>query len=190
MHLNFRAKPWPLLLLGSLALECACHHLDNSRRLKENMNTSVLEITADQLRTAQAKLTFLGPQSKPVPTVVFFIEGHLPSMEAFIPWHRSRRPYENDDLPYTVKFAVSRAEFMRLLQAERGLLAGSSSSGGEFISFTVVVETPSGGAGEEFTIREPLLEEFYKTAIGAMNPDNSAARQGLSGQATKMGLNL
>jgi hypothetical protein len=154
------------------------------------MNVSVFDVTSDQLLTAQVKLTFLGPQSKPVSTVVFFIEGHPPSMEAFVPLHRSRRPYENDDLPYTVKFAVSRAEFMRLLQTEKGLLTGSSSSGAEFISFTVVVETLSGRTGEEFIVREPSLDEFYKTAIGAMNPDNSAARQGLSGQATKMGLNL
>jgi hypothetical protein len=155
------------------------------------MNTSVFETTADQLRNAQAKLTFLGPQSKPVPTVVIFVEGHVPSIEAFIPWQRSRRPYQNDDLPYTIKFAVSRVEFVRLLQTEKALLTGSSPAGAEFVSFTVVVETVSGSrAGEEFAIREPLLEQFYKTAIGAMNPDNSAARQGLSSQATKMGLKL
>ncbi len=154
------------------------------------MNASVFDATADQLRTAQAKLTFLGPQSKPIPTVVFFIEGHSPLMDAFVPFHRSRRPYENDDLPYTVKFAVSPAEFVRLLRTEKGLLAGSSSSGAEFLSFTVVVETPSGRAGEEFTIREPLLKEFYQTAIGAMNPDKLAARQSLSDQATKIGLKL
>ncbi len=154
------------------------------------MNASLFEVTPDQLRSAQAKLTFLGPQSKPVPTLVLFIEGHLPLMKAFVPFHRSRHTYENDDLPYTAMFAVSRAEFVRLLRAEKGLLAGSSSSGGEFVSFTVVAEGVGGRTGEEFMIREPSLEEFYKTAIGAMNSDNSTAREGLSRQATRIGLDL
>ena len=69
------------------------------------MNSVILDATENQLRRSQAKLTFLGPQTKPIPTVVLFAEGHVPSMETFVRYHHARRPYENDDLPYTGRVA-------------------------------------------------------------------------------------
>ena len=151
------------------------------------MKTSVLDATEAQLRRAQAKLTFLGPQTKPIPSIVLFTEGYAPSLDAFVPYHRSRRTYAVDDLPYTLRLAVSSAELMRMLRAAKALLVGPTSSGPELVSFTVVNETPS-RAGEEFVIQESVVERFYKAAIGALDPKNSAARQALSAQAANVGV--
>jgi hypothetical protein len=170
-------------------LELACRPAILGRT-EETMNASVFDAIEGQLRAAQAKLTFLGPQSKPIPTLVLFTEGRAPSMKTFVPFHHAHHPYDNDDLPYTVQFAVSRDEFLRLLRAEKALLTNASASGAELISFTVVIQTTGGIAGDEFVVKESQAEPFYRGAIGALNPENSAARQGLTSQALKMGLKL
>ena len=154
------------------------------------MNTSVLDATEDQLRNSQAKLTFVGPQTKPIPTVVFHAEGYAPSMDAFVRFHHSGRSYQNDELPNTIQFAVSPSEFMRFLRAVKPVLTASSSSGLELVSFTVVHQSVGGRTGEEFIIREPSVEQFYRAAMGALDPQNSNAKQGLRSQAAKMGLDL
>jgi hypothetical protein len=151
------------------------------------MDIVVLDATEDQLGQSQGKLTFLGPQTKPVPTVVFSAENHTPAIQAFVPFHLSRRPYQNDDLPYTVTFMVSRTEFMRLLKAVRPLVV-MPGSGSDLISFTVVHESPNGKSGGEFMIKESLAEAFYRAAIGALSADNVAGQKALSDQAAKSGL--
>lgn len=68
----------------------------------------------ESLKTAQAKLTWLGEQSKPVPTVAFYMDRL--SLECFQP-HQGDAAYLNDDLPYTRAFKVTPAQFEACLKA-------------------------------------------------------------------------
>jgi hypothetical protein len=54
--------------------------------------------TARDLRTLQFKITYVGSQSKPVPTIVFTSFYHLVQMDWFLPLRRPGLHYANDDV--------------------------------------------------------------------------------------------
>src|SRR5579864_4361589 len=124
-----------------VAICCVAAHFVSLRttdRRRIRMNESILDATIDQLRMAQAKITYLGTQSKPIPTVIFFTEGHHVDRDQFASVQQHGKAYPNDDLPYTMQFTVRPEELRRILDALKPVLAGNDKvSGPVILSFTV-----------------------------------------------------
>jgi hypothetical protein len=147
------------------------------------MDAPVLNATEDELKLAQAKITYLGDQRKPIPTVVFYTESSTLVMERFRRVQPSPDPYSNDELPYTMQFAVTPKEVRRILLAVKPVMEVSGrSKPPEFLSFTVVRETNGQIEGCEFAVTARLADGFYRKIINALEPTNEAGRKDLTKQ--------
>jgi hypothetical protein len=140
------------------------------------MSESILDTAPEELKSAEAKITYLGEQSKPIATVVFYSRGHQPAMEDFLYVQKGRQPYTNDRSPYTLQFTVEPTEFAHMLNAVGPLLKASVSGKQDFLSFSVVRRAGMGIVGQEFHVSAQSAAEFYPALIGALNQDNSPAR--------------
>jgi hypothetical protein len=142
------------------------------------MSESILSSTAEQLQKAQAKITYLGEQSKPIATVVFHSSGHKANMEKFARFHRESELYTNDELPYTRFFAVTPREFSDVLASLKRVLSDPAASRGpDFLSFTVLREEGYNIEGHEFKIGPEAGKDFYGAVLNALNEDNELGRQ-------------
>jgi hypothetical protein len=147
------------------------------------MNDSVFSAGADQLTRAQGKITYLGEQSKPIPTVLFFSEGFVSELDKFFKMQTDPTPYDNDMLPSTLSFTVSPAEFHRILQSVKPVLEVlDPSAQPEFLSFTVAYSTDSDWIGQEFRLDYEQGAAFYTSLIGALGPDNDVGREAVTKQ--------
>ena len=147
------------------------------------MSDSILSSTAVQLQKAQAKITYLGEQSKPIATVVFHSSGHKANMEKFAKFHRESELYTNDEMPYTRFFAVTPHEFSDVLASlERVLSDPSVSRGPDFLSFTILREEGYNIEGHEFRIGSAAGKNFFRAVLEALNEDNELGRQTLQKQ--------
>lgn len=122
----------------------------------------------DQLVKAQAKITYLGPQSKPIPTVVFAVKGHKVSMIRFVSVQRSPKPYENDELPYTKFFEVTADEFRRMLEAAINVIGTGGSTEAEFLAFTYVTGAGASASGKEYLIPHSRGKQFYTALLSSL----------------------
>jgi hypothetical protein len=144
---------------------------------------SILSSTEEELKLAQAKITYLGEQNKPIPTVVFFTGNHEMSMESFVKFQKDSQAYSNDDLPYTKHVSVTAREFRRMLSAVQPTLTREAvPKGHELLSFCVVREIAGKVEGCEFRIGSALGREFYRNLLDALGPGNEPARAALSKQ--------
>ena len=147
------------------------------------MAESILDSSAQQLQSAEAKVTYLGEQTKPIGTVIFCSRGNKPAVEHFLAVQRSRNPYTNDTSRYTQEFAVEPGEFQRMLTAVKPVLKASETYGGpEFLSFSVVRQTMNRIEGKEFHIAPSTAKDFYTKLIGAMEASNIQGRKVLGRQ--------
>lgn len=143
------------------------------------MAESILDATEQQLATAQAKVTFLGTQTKPIATVTFAPEGQVVSMDRFLAVQPGGQPYSNDGLPYTEHFAVTPAEFRRVLGALKPVLTGPEAARPPLIlSFTVVGDA----GGGDFRIARDAARRFYLVLINSLDPENHRGRTLLHNQ--------
>jgi hypothetical protein len=150
--------------------------------LKEaTLASSVWVLTDEQCRNAQAKITYLGEQTKPVPTLLFGV-GRTPSIAAFLKVQRSAAPYDNDTMPYTKTFTVSSEEFRRMLAAVQPIVANIAEQRPDFLSFAVLCAGNNEVVGEEFPISRALGEAFYRALLTAVSPDNEMAKMMLTNQ--------
>jgi hypothetical protein len=85
-----------------------------------------VELTPDALTYCQAKLTWVGPQTKPIPTLVFSTFHRLPELAAFAPLRTPGLHYGNDEHAVW-HFAVEPAEAARVLERLRGAVEGAAS---------------------------------------------------------------
>jgi hypothetical protein len=70
--------------------------------------------TARDLRTLQIKITYIGSQTKPIPTVVFTTIYHLMQMDWFLPLRSSNLHYNNDDIA-VLNFTVTPDEIQQVV---------------------------------------------------------------------------
>ena len=148
------------------------------------MSDPILAVNVEQLTQAQAKITYLGEQSKPIPTVIFHTEGYVVRLDRFVGMQDDPTPYDNDSLPYTQSFAVSASEFHRILLTLKTMLeALDPSRKPEFISFTVTCDTDSGLIGQEYRLNYEQGSGFYSALIEALDPDNLEGREIISKQS-------
>ena len=137
------------------------------------MNDSIFTVKAEQLIRAQAKITYLGEQSKPIPTAIFFSKGFTVELEKLLSVQSDPTPYSNDRLPYTKSFAVSPQEFHRILSSVKSILEGTDAAQKpEFLSFTVTSDTESGLIGQEFGLNYGQGAGFYSALIEALDSNN------------------
>ncbi len=147
------------------------------------MAQSIFVTTEAELHKAQAKITYLGVQTKPIPTVTYSVEGYPISMNLFLAVQRKQDPYMNDQLPYTKAFTVTVAEFHRMLTAIKPVVTSTPAVGdAEFLSFSVTRETDAGIEGQEFRIGPHTGKEFYEKLIAALVPENHSGRAILTKQ--------
>jgi hypothetical protein len=146
------------------------------------MTSSIWAASDEQLKTAQAKITYLGVQTKAVPTVVFAVEGHEIVMVRFLSVQRSVKPYDNDELPYTKRFGVSAHEFRQMMAAVKPVLDSITTQRPDFLSFTALSGAGNAIVGEEVLIPRPLGKPFYAALLGAVSPTNASAKEILSQQ--------
>lgn len=148
------------------------------------MARSIFDLTERQLSTATGKITYLGEQKKPIPTVVFSPHGYPVVMQRFLEVQGSRDPYDNDKMPYTKHFNVTPAELQRMLHSLQPLLTTEDvGKGPPFLSFTLVVLEEGHVSGQEIRIAQTSGKEFYTLLIKALQPENDAGRATLSKQA-------
>lgn len=147
------------------------------------MAQSIFVTTEAELHKAQAKITYRGVQTKPIPTVAYSVEGYPTSMKLFLAVQRRQEPYMNDQLPYTQAFTVTAAEFHRMLMAIKPVVTSTAVvEDSEFLSFSVTRETDTGVEGQEFRIGPHAGKEFYEKLIAALAPENHLGREILTKQ--------
>jgi len=172
-----------LLILGWIGPQLVKYHFNASERTGIYMAEAILEATAIQLKTAQAKITYLGEQTKPIATVVFSTEGYGVEINRFLKVQTSPEPYMNDGLPYTKYFTVTSEEFHRILSAVKPVVVKREDfHGRDFLSFSVTRETGTGIEGQEFCIGSHTGKEFYEKLIAALAPENHLGREILTKQ--------
>lgn len=173
------------LISAALALFAAACAVPFAKKEKK-MAGSIWSLSDEQLAKAQAKITYLGPQSKPVFTVVFGVAGHQPSMVRFLSVQHSSKPYDNDELPYTKTFSVSVAEFRRILHDVRPVVTSLSAKEEAVLSFAALTGAGAAVVGEEFLIPYSHGHQFYNALIGALDPANKQAKSIVEAQAKNL----
>jgi hypothetical protein len=149
------------------------------------MSESILEAASEELKSAAAKITYLGEQSKPIGTVIFYSRGHQPLMKQFLGVQSRPQPYTNDRSPYTAQFEVEPEEFSRILNALKPLLTRADIAGTrEYLSFSVMRRVGAKIIGQEFHIGVQSVREFYAALMWGLNKDNAAGRAILQKQFT------
>ena len=133
------------------------------------------------LRSAQAKITYLGTQEKPIPTVVLAPGGHKIAMQHFLRVQKAAQAYANDESPYILSFPVASSEFRRLLVAVKPILMADAPQS-RLLSFTVVRVEGSHVEGREFFVASKDAQAFYQGLLKALEAENEKGRSALQRQ--------
>ena len=160
---------WQHATLVVIVLALADFDCGNAqRKLRTNMsNQAITSLSEDELKSCQAKITYLGVQTVVVPTVVLGVQPD-PFPEKDFVTIQGNRSYTNDSLPSTRYAVIKPHEFRRLLISVRQLVVGTKETREEFISFSVVCRTPAGLSGQEFRFDPTRGREFYERLTGAL----------------------
>ena len=173
MQAGFPAKT-TAVCMGSALIAVACIAQDPA---KENrMMASVWSLADEQLSRAQAKITYLGEQTKPIPTVAFAVEGHKIAMARFLEVQHSRKPYVNDEISSARVFFVSRDEFRHVLAGLQSIAEAGPEEGPAFLSFAVLTGSGAALIGHEYFIPKTRGKQFYARLLEALPPDRGEAR--------------
>jgi hypothetical protein len=176
MHLNTAMRRKLLIVFVCLAMHIRCGP-ETVGKVKENMSKSILDATESELATGQAKITYRGPQLKPIPTVAFTASGHSLQLNQFIVVQQLHEAYPNDETPYIKQFSVEPTEFRRILSGVKPvLIALIPKKGPDFLSFTVTHETGGRIVGQEFHIDRSAGSEFYEELLDALEPADEIGR--------------
>jgi len=102
-----------------------------------------LNMSPSQLTTLQGKLTFVGPQEEPVPSVGFTSTSNTMNLSLFVPFQRAGFSYQNDTLQVRL-FTASTAQLQAMLQ-NAGLIPAVQAGGvgnPPYVSFSLVNTVP------------------------------------------------
>lgn len=158
----------------------ACNTKTNSG---ESMSKLILSSTKEQLQFTQAKITYLGEQTKPIATIVFHTLGYKVEMQDFAKSHHTGELYTNDELPYTQFFTITPQAFSNILENLTPILSDPIiSQGPDFLSFTVLRKENSNIVSHEFKINSATGRRFYPLLLKALNDDNPMGKQILQKQ--------
>lgn len=145
----------------------------NGRELK-----TLAQGTARDLRSLQIKLTYVGPQGKPLPTVVFTTFYHLIQLHWFLPLRRANLHYNNDDIAAWT-FTVAPDEILRVVKALVGLQAtqAPAQANDPFLSLMLAMQDSRLGPVEFESVLDRANTEVVIGAIhAALDKSNGLAR--------------
>jgi hypothetical protein len=164
-------------------------------------DTRLLGATENDLKTAQAKISYLGNQLRPIRNVVFTSDANKLSLDLF--YDVQREKYNNDEkreahlqvlreLPATANgpipissriFAVSPREFADILEAVKPVLTKEGvAEDSDFLAFVVIYKKDDKFRGQEFRIGSDFAEDFYLKLRGALDRENTAGRKIVTSQ--------
>ena len=146
------------------------------------MSHSIMRASPESLGSAAAKITYLGPQEKPIRTVMFSTVGNEVPSDRFADFQYGRRHYQNDVDANIDRFSVTPIEFHRILTALRNVVKTSEGERPTFLSFTVITKSDGNFQGAEFHIQQVAASGFYKVLRNALDPQNEAGRDILATQ--------
>jgi len=131
------------------------------------------EFNLEQLRTLQVKLTYVGPQRRPIHTVAFTSDLNVLDMERFRPFRRAGFHYGNDDLPSNWTFTCSPEELQGMIKSVGEI--GAVRQGkviGECLSFMMYNTTPQGDRAFEAILDAETSELLLSKIKAALAPGN------------------
>jgi hypothetical protein len=138
----------------------------------------------EQLRTLQVKLTYVGAQKKPIPTVAFTSSFNTVDMEKFKPFRRSGFHYGNDDLPNIWTFTCSPEELKGMIDAVGEIEAVRQGEViGEFLSFMMYNTTPEGDKAFEAILDAETSKLLLSKIRAALDTGNTEGIETLDGLA-------
>ena len=145
---------------------------------------NILELAKASL-AAEAKITYLGVQTRPILTVAYATVGsEWPvTLDHFMAFQRVRRPHSNDVQPGVRRFTLSPGMFQKTVASAGGTLAESASAEEKpILSFTVVLKIGDDFKGQEFLICRRLGERFYRSLIKPFEESGEAIPAPLAAQ--------
>jgi hypothetical protein len=186
-----RARPGIILSIGVIAIwlsGAGYNEADEPSGLVDSeVVVPILDSTEEQLRAAQAKITYYGEQKAPVLTVAFTTDSSTPVMEDFRKVQRLEYPYGNDRLSIRT-FGVTAAEFRRMLASVRLMVSTALEKKDEkgrplnLLYFTILRHDASDIVGDEFAIAADKAKLFYRALIGAIGNGDENGRRTLEKQ--------
>lgn len=167
-HLRLTA----LLFFASLALICGlgvnCTPKEAKIAFKEFQ-----AFDPQQLRTLQVKLTYVGAQDKPVPTVAFTSNFNVLDLQKFKPYRRPGFDYSNDDI-IVWTFVCSPEELQRIIKSVGEIRAVRRGEViGEFMSFMMHNTTPVGDRVHETILNADTTKLLLEKIKASLDPENT-----------------
>ena len=152
-----------LLLVGGLGFNCASQEAEMGFKEFEAFDL-------EQLRTLQVKLTYVGLQSKPFPTIAFTSHLNVLDMEKFIPYRRPGFDYGNDGI-FVWTFTCSPEELQQMIESVGEIEAVRRGEViGEFLSFMMYNTTPAGEKAHEAILDAETTELLLEAISAALDP--------------------
>ncbi len=146
------------------------------------MNADVLNAlaagTATDLRPLQVKLTYIGPQTKPIPTVVFTTFYHVPVLDWFFGLRTPGLHYNNDDIALW-NFTVTPEEMSQVVNAmaKSDIVPENRESGDPLLSLMMAVQgSRIGRVGFEAVLNRDQFGVLNETVRDALDSTNQLAR--------------
>ncbi|MCP4674849.1 MAG: hypothetical protein GY854_04935 [Deltaproteobacteria bacterium] len=135
--------------------------------------TYFASLEAAELSRAQLKLTYVGEQTIPVPTVVISTLHRLPDLDEFTPYRSRGILYANDEGTDVRSGAVTADELKGLVQAASAQPALSPNDlGAAALTLTITRRTSTGTQGGEMIVNLPTARSLVSALIGVANPSN------------------
>src|SRR5262249_10300750 len=131
---------------------------------------------------AQAKISYLGEQTKPIPTVIFGLENREIDILQRLSREHPGALYTNDKMPYTKTFTVTEQEFRRMLSAVLPIVSTNRDSVPDYLTFLVLIGQGDTSQTEEFLITRSGSTAFYRALLGALAQDNKPGQVLLEAQ--------
>lgn len=134
--------------------------------------------TATDLRPLQVKLTYVGPQTKSVPTVVFTTFYHIPVLNWFVGLRTPGLHYSNDDIALW-NFTVTPEEMSRVVNAiaKSDIVPENRESGDPLLSLMMVAQgSRIGSIGFEAVVTYDQFRVLSDTIRNALDSTNHLAR--------------
>ncbi len=157
-----------------------------SHGIKYEISDQILDPAEKGFDQIRMKLTYIGPQTKPIPTVILRIQDLNVGKESFYPVQRDYKIYGNDTGPYVNVFNLSPTEFKKILTAVKPLLKNSNreNTDSDRVSFSVVSQTAPGNfMGKEYFISTEFGANFYQKLVESLKDSDLDVQKAISAQS-------
>jgi len=132
-------------------------------------------LSAAQLAGTQVRLTFVGPTSRPFPTLGFTTTGASLDLSVFLPYYRHGFSYD-DDAQATTTFSVSNTEMKSLIDSI-GTLPAVTDGGvdaSEYVSFGLFVNVSGQPQAFESIMDVASSQDLMTKALSALASNQGA----------------